>query len=191
MTYVVDVQKGLTNIIQLGDPDIKDIEGITLFFYIPGCFSIMLPAIYFARGIMLYRSVYCILNIVSFITLGILVIAITYARDSIYFLFISTAICGFFTVSCIPLCYEIVTETGFPNSEALAVGIVHAFYSLLRIVLKVINKLIDSTDSGVESGAYCFVLIILVFVSFVLMFFAQVKHRRLRAEIKHFIANNE
>ena len=150
----------------------------------------MLPAVYFARGIMLYRSVYCIINIVSFVALGVLVIAITYARDSLYFLYIATSFCGFFTIACFPLCYEIVTETGFPNSEALAVGLVHALYALVRILLKVINRLIDITDSGVESGAYCFVLIVLVFISFVLMFFARVKHRRLRAEIKHFIASN-
>jgi hypothetical protein len=68
--------------------------------------------------------------------------------------------------------------------------LVHALYGFFRTLLKVLNHLIDETDSGVESSAYCFVLIILVFLSFVLMFFARVKHRRLRPEIKNFIANN-
>ena len=38
ITYLVDVQKGLVNIIKLGDPNIEDIEGITLFYYVPGFF---------------------------------------------------------------------------------------------------------------------------------------------------------
>jgi hypothetical protein len=46
ITYVVDVSKGLSNIIRLGDPSIQDLEGIILFFFIPGVFSIMLPAFY-------------------------------------------------------------------------------------------------------------------------------------------------
>jgi hypothetical protein len=150
----------------------------------------MLPALYFSKGLMLYRSVYCIINIISFVTLGVLVIAIAYARDSMYFLFTSTAFCGFATLACFPLCFEIVTETGFPNSEALSVGFVHALYAFIRIILKVLNHLIDDTESGIESSAYCFVLIVLVFISFVLMFFARIKHRRLRPEIKNFIANN-
>jgi len=150
----------------------------------------MLPSLYFSKGIMLYRSVYCVINIISFVTLGVLVIAIAYARDSMYFLYTSTAVCGFATIACYPLCLEIVTETGFPNSEALTVGFVHAVYAFIRILLKVLNHLIDETESGVESSAYCFVLIILVFVSFVLMFFARIKHRRLRPEIKNFIATN-
>lgn len=150
----------------------------------------MLPAFYLSKGIMLYRSVYCVINIISFVTLGVLVIAIAYARDSLYFLYTSTAVSGFATLACYPLCFEIVTETGFPNSEALTVGFVHALYAFFRILLKVLNHLIDEPESGVDSSAYCFVLIILVFLSFVLMFFARIKHRRLRPEIKNFIATN-
>lgn len=188
ITYLVDVQKGLVNIIKLGDPNIEDIEGITLFYYVPGFFSIMLPALYLGRGIMLYRTVYCIINIASFIALGILVIAIAYARDSMAFLYTATVINGFITNSCMPLCYEIVTETGYPRSETLSAGAVHAVYAFFRIILKLINHLIDDTNSGIESTAYCFVLIILVFMSFVLMFFARVKHRRLKMELKAEIA---
>jgi len=100
LAYLNDIQHGLTNIIQLGDPDIKDINGITLFYYVPGAFSVMLPALYFSKGIMLYRSAYCVINIISFVTLGVLVIAIAYARDSMYFLYTSTAFCGFATIAC-------------------------------------------------------------------------------------------
>jgi hypothetical protein len=61
---------------------------------------------------------------------------------------------------------------------------VHALYALFRIVLKGVHRLLDDTDSGIESSAYCFVLIILIFLSFVLMFFAKMRHRRLKLEIK-------
>ena len=111
-------------------------------------------------------------------------IAIAYAKDAMGFLYTVTVINGFVTNACLPLCYEIVTEVGFPKSEALTAGVVHALYAFIRIILKVLNKLLDDTNSGIESFAYCFVLIVLVFLAFVLMFFADVKHRRLKIEIK-------
>jgi hypothetical protein len=50
--YLVDASKGLLNVIRLGDVDLlKDIEGIAVFFFIPGLFSVMLPAYYLSRGI--------------------------------------------------------------------------------------------------------------------------------------------
>ena len=119
-----------------------------------------------------------------FIALGVLVIAIAYAKESIYFLYTVSVINGFITNAGLPLCYEIVTETGFPNSEALTTGVVHALYALLRIIFKGIHRLLDETNSGIESFAYCFVLIVLVFLAFVLMFFANIKHRRLKIELK-------
>ena len=117
------------------------------------------------------------------IALGLLVIAIAYAKENAGFLYTVTVINGFITSMAFPLCYEIVTETGFPKSEALTAGVVHALYSFIRIILKGLNRLLDDTNSGIESFAYCFVLIVLVFLSFVLMFFAKVKHRRLKIEM--------
>jgi hypothetical protein len=86
---------------------------------------------------------------------------------------------GFINNSCIPLSYEILAETGFPSSEALTSGLVLSVYSLIRIVLKGLNKLLSEDSNGVHSYAYCFVLIVMVFLSFVLMFFAKIRHRRL------------
>ena len=116
--------------------------------------------------------------------MGFLSIAIAYASESKVFLFTVTVINGFITNMALPLCYEIVTETGYPRSEALTAGLVHALYAVIRLMLKVLNKMLDDTNSGIESFAYCFVLIILVFLSFVLMFFAKVKHRRIKMELK-------
>lgn len=76
------MSKGLANIIKLGDIDIQDIEGITIFFYVPGIISIMLPAFFLGRGIMLYRTVYLIVEIVAFVAVGILVVAIAYASEN-------------------------------------------------------------------------------------------------------------
>lgn len=67
IAYTVDVSKGLANLIRLGDESIQDLEGITLFFYVPGLFSTMLPALYLGRGIMMYRSIFCIIMIASFL----------------------------------------------------------------------------------------------------------------------------
>lgn len=113
-----------------------------------------------------------------------LVIAIAYAKDSLTFLYTVTVINGFITNGCIPLCYELIAETGFPKSEALTAGIVHTIYAMIRLILKGLNKLLDERNSGIESFAYCFVLIVLVFLAFVFMFFAKVKHRRLKLELK-------
>ena len=185
VTFIVDISKGLGNIITIGDGLDQDVEGITVFFYVPGILSVMLPALYLGRGVTEYKTVFSIITIASFVTLGLLVVAIAYAHESQYFLYTMAIICGFVTNMGMPLCYEIVTETGHPLSEALTAGAVHAMYGLLRIMLKVLNKLLDSTSSGIESTAYCFVLIVLVFLSFVLMFFAKVKYRRLKPELKH------
>ena len=95
-----------------------------------------------------------------------------------------TVINGFFTNAGLPLCYEILAETSFPYSEALSAGLIHALYSLVRIPLKGLNRLLDKDNGGVKSYAYTFIMIILLFLSFVLMFFARVKHRRLRIEVK-------
>jgi hypothetical protein len=141
--YTIDVSKGLANIIKLGDVIIEDIEGITIFFYIPGIFSCILPAFYLGRGIQMYRTVFLIIEFVSFVCVGILVIAIAYASDNVYFLYIATIINGFVTSMNIPLAYEIVTEQGYPFSEVLAAGAVHAMYAVFRLVLKGLNKLLD------------------------------------------------
>lgn len=182
--YTVDVSKGLANIIKLGDVLIQDIEGITIFFYIPGLFSCLLPAVYLSRGVMMYRTTFLVILLVSFITLGFLVIAIAYASDSAMFLYISTIVNGFVTSMAMPLSYEIVTEQGFPFSEVLTAGAVHALYAVFRLILKGMNRILDADNSGIQSFAYCFVLIVLVFLSFVLMFFAKMKHRRLKVELK-------
>lgn len=145
----------------------------------------MLPALYLGKGAMEYKTVFSILIITSFVTLGLLVVAIAYASDSKGFLYVSTIINGFVTNMAMPLCYEIVTETGYPLSEALTAGSVHALYGFFRLILKGLNRLLDDSNSGIESMAYCFVLIILVFVSFVLMFFAKIKYRRLKMELKN------
>jgi 4-hydroxybenzoate polyprenyltransferase len=178
------VSKGLANIIKLGDIDIQDIEGITIFFYVPGIISIMLPAFFLGRGIMLYKTVYLIVEIVAFVAVGILVVAIAYASENQNFLYISSIVNGFIMSMNMPLAYEIVTEQGYPFSEALTAGAVHAFYALFRLILKGLNRLLDEDNAGIASTAYCFVLIVLVFLSFILMFFARIKHRRLKMELK-------
>lgn len=191
--YIVDVSKGLVEMIQLGAPSIKDIEGITVFFYVPGIFSIMLPALYLGRGVREYRYVFCLINISSMIgmtsfnifciALGVLIIAITFAEDVVGFLYTVVVINGFITNACQPLCYEIVAETGFPLSEAATAGVVHALYAFIRIGLKGLNALLDDPGrKGMDSYAYLFVLIILIFMSFVFMFFAKYKYKRLKIE---------
>jgi len=44
--------------------------------------------------------------------------------------------------------------------------------------------LLSKESNGIESYTYCFVLILMVFSSLVLMFFAKIKHRRLKVELK-------
>jgi hypothetical protein len=95
-----------------------------------------------------------------------------------------TVINGFFTNACLPLSYEILAETTFPNSEALSAGLVHGLYSVLRLILKGLNKLLDQENNGVKSYSYSFIMILLLFSSFVLMFFAKIRHRRLRIEVR-------
>jgi hypothetical protein len=95
-----------------------------------------------------------------------------------------TVINGFFTNAGLPLCYEILAETSFPYSEALSAGLLHGLYSLIRLPLKGLNRLLDKENGGIKTYAYTFIMIILLFVSFVLMFFAKIKHRRLRIEVK-------
>ncbi len=99
-------------------------------------------------------------------------IAVAYAKRNLYFLFIMTAVNGFFSNACLPLCYEIVTETTYPLSEALSAGYVHALYSIVRLILKGLNKWLDSKSFGIESYSYTFIMILLIFSAFVLMFFS-------------------
>jgi hypothetical protein len=58
IAYAVDVIKGLANIIDIGEENVKDLEGITLFFFVPGFFSIMIPSFYLSRGLPHYRLVF-------------------------------------------------------------------------------------------------------------------------------------
>jgi hypothetical protein len=51
IAYSVDVSKGLATIIQVGNNKISDLKGITIFYFVPGLFSIMLPSYYLSRGI--------------------------------------------------------------------------------------------------------------------------------------------
>ena len=114
-----------------------------------------------------------------------LIIAIAFATDqNLYFLYSMTVINGFFTNACLPLSYEILAETTFPISETLSAGLVHGLYSAIRLVLRGLNKLLDQENNGVKSYSYSFIMILLLFSSFVLMFFAKIRHRRLRIEVK-------
>jgi hypothetical protein len=54
-----------------------------------------------------------------------------------------TVVNGFFTNAGLPLCYEIMAETTFPNSEAITAGLIHGLYSVIRIILRGLNKLLD------------------------------------------------
>jgi hypothetical protein len=101
-----------------------------------------------------------------------------------YFLYSMTIINGFFSNACIPLCFEILAETSFPISETISAGLVHALYACIRLALKGLNKLLDSGNRGVKSYSYSFIMILLLFSAFVIMFFAKIKHRRLRIEVK-------
>ena len=122
---------------------------------------------------------------ITLIALALLIISIAFASDShMYFLYSMTIINGFFSNSCIPLCFEILAETSFPISETLSAGLVHALYALIRLGLKGLNKLLDSGDRGIKTYSYSFILILLLFSSFVVMFFAKIKHRRLRIEVR-------
>jgi hypothetical protein len=52
LAYLVDASKGLQTIVRLGDVDfLADLEAIAVFFFVPGAFSVMLPAYYLSRGI--------------------------------------------------------------------------------------------------------------------------------------------
>lgn len=114
-----------------------------------------------------------------------LIIAIAFTTDSYYFLYSMTVLNGFFTNAGMPLCYEIITETTYPLSEAMSAGFVHTLYSLIRLALKGLNKALDTRSQGVKSYSYCFIMILLIFSSFVLMFFAKIRHKRLRMEVRH------
>lgn len=120
------------------------------------------------------------------LSLGLLIIAIAFTVDSSKgFLYSMTIINGFLANSCLPLCYEIVAETGFPKSEALTSGFLHCLYALVRLLMKSLNKLLDTKNSGFQSFAYTFLMIVMLFMSFVIMFFAKTKHRRIRIEEKY------
>jgi hypothetical protein len=103
----------------------------------------MLPALYLGRGMKMYRATFLIILLVSFFTTGLLVIAIAYATNSNMFLYTTTVINGFVTSMALPLSYEIVTETGYPFSEVLTAGAVHALYAFLRLILKGLNRVLD------------------------------------------------
>ena len=59
--YIVDVSKGLAGIVQVGNTGISDLKGITIFYFVPGFFSIMLPSYYLSRGIPHYRVVFLVI----------------------------------------------------------------------------------------------------------------------------------
>jgi len=67
IAYTVDVSKGLANIVQLGNGKISDLEGITVFFFMPGFFSVMIPSFYLGRGIPHYRTVFLIIMLLSLV----------------------------------------------------------------------------------------------------------------------------
>jgi hypothetical protein len=119
------------------------------------------------------------------LALSLLIIAIALTADNRGFLYTITIINGFLANSCVPLCYEIVAETGFPKSEALTAGFLHCLYAIIRLMMKGINKLLDYDNSGFQSFAYTFLMIIMLFMSFVIMFFAKTKHRRMRIEQRY------
>ena len=114
-----------------------------------------------------------------------MIIAIAFASNSnLYFLYSMTVLNGFFTNSCTALAYEILAETTYPLSEALSAGLVYGLYSATRLVLRGLNLLLDTKKNGIKSYSFSFLLILLLFSSFVLMFFAKVRHRRLKIEVK-------
>lgn len=152
---------------------------------LPGFFSVMLPAYYLSRGIKQYRGVFCVIQLVNMLALSLLIIAIAFTVDSAGFLYSMTVINGFFAISCVPLCYEIVAETGFPKSEALTAGFLHALYAIVRMIMQAMNHLLDRERSGFQSFSYTFLMIVLLFLSFVIMFFAKTKHRRLRIDQRY------
>ena len=60
--YLIDASFGLQNIIKIGNVDyLEDVEGVAVFFFVPGLFSVMLPAMYLSRGIPQYRGVFCMI----------------------------------------------------------------------------------------------------------------------------------
>jgi Na+/melibiose symporter-like transporter len=149
MAYLVDISKGLSNVVTIGNLDLTDdIDGITIFFFVPGFFSALLPAYYLSSGVVQYRGVFCVIQVINMFSLSLLIIAIAFAIDYKNFLFAMTTINGFAANACLPLCYEILAETGFPKSEALTAGFLHALYSIMRIVLKGMNRLLDEDNIG-------------------------------------------
>jgi len=67
LAYNVDLSKGIASLVKLGDDAVNELSAIALFYYLPGFFSIMLPALYLGKGIMMYRSIYCLIMIISVI----------------------------------------------------------------------------------------------------------------------------
>lgn len=142
--YLIDASKGLQNVIKIGGVDfLADLEGIAVFFFLPGFFSVMLPAYYLSRGIKQYRGVFCIIQLINMLTLSLLIIAIAFTVESTGFLYTMTVINGFFANMCVPLCYEIVAETGFPKSEPLTAGFLHSLYAIVRMIMQALNHLLD------------------------------------------------
>ena len=125
------------------------------------------------------------IQLLNMFALALLIIAIAFTVESNGFLYAMTIVNGFLANSCVPLCYEIVAETGFPKSEALTAGFLHCLYAIIRITMKAINRLLDSGNSGFQSFAYTFLMLVMLFMSFVIMFFAKTKHRRIRIEEKY------
>jgi len=83
------------------------------------------------------------------VTLSLLIIATVFTVDNnTGFLYTMIVFNGFFANACIPLCYEIVAETGFPKSEALTAGFVHGLYGIFRLVLLALDYLLDPGRSG-------------------------------------------
>jgi hypothetical protein len=119
------------------------------------------------------------------LTLSILIITLAFTVDSTGFLYSMTVINGFFANMCVPLCYEIVAETGFPKPEALTAGFLHALYGLVRMLMQALIHLLDKDKSGLQSFSYTFLMIVMLFLSFTIMFFAKTKHRRLRIDHRH------
>ena len=77
------------------------------------------------------------------VALSMLIIALAFTVDNKGFLYSMTVINGFFANMCVPLCYEIVSETGFPKPEALTAGFLHALYALVRMLMQALNHLLD------------------------------------------------
>ena len=72
IAYSADVSKGLANIIQLGNDDFRDLEGITIFFFVPGLLSIMLPSYYLSRGLPHYRLIFLIIMLLCTVGMSFL-----------------------------------------------------------------------------------------------------------------------